>query len=342
MLENFKVKISNLDHSKYIIPMLWALGTALMASGFPRLLLSKQNSHQRSSPSVPTLEQKEDDRRSWQMDGTFPFSIFQECSMIGAPTLNPSSLVHGCKQQAHNTTTITENRAYSSAMYYHIARYFLHFPFDCLKSLREKSEIPRLCKHEQAEKQHFRQGMQKTSYHAVSHPPANHIFPSDLFKLVQNSYMGNVRTKQSWMNSTTQRSANTDSHYKWYSRKHSDSRALGKHISWDTFSQKHPSAWAVLVSQSGFLDTLHRAWQNNYQGAFQFKQHNFAFSLHLPTMCTHGSGYLPRRTLTTASSLSLQHIFNSFAILLRLSWVNKQKPSVNTNQLLLEEADTWP
>lgn len=28
MLENFKVKISNLDHSKYIIPMLWALGTA--------------------------------------------------------------------------------------------------------------------------------------------------------------------------------------------------------------------------------------------------------------------------------------------------------------------------
>lgn len=77
------------------------------------------------------------------------------------------------------------------------------------------------------------------------------------------------------------------------------------------------------------------------RGAFQFKQHNFAFSLHLPTMFAHGSGYLPRRTLTTASSLSLQHIFNSFAILLRFSWVNKQKPSVNTNQLLLEAADTW-
>lgn len=119
-------------------------------------------------------------------------------------------------------------------------------------------------------------------------------------------------------------------------------RVLGKHISLGVCSQNCPSAWAVLVSQSGFLDTLHRAWQNNYEGAFQFKQHNFAFSLHLPTMFTHGSGYLPRRTLTTASSLSLQHIFNSFAILLKFSWVNKQKTSVNTNQLLLEEADTWP
>lgn len=85
MLENFKVKISNLDHSKYIIPIVWPLGTALMAFGFPRLLLSKQNSHQRSSPSIPTLEQKEDDRRSWQLDGNLPFLHFSRMQYDRSP-----------------------------------------------------------------------------------------------------------------------------------------------------------------------------------------------------------------------------------------------------------------
>lgn len=173
-----------------------------------------------------------------------------------------------------NSITITEDMTNSSAVYYHIARY-LTFSF-WLEFL--KSEIFTTFASMSKQKNNVsEQGMQKTSHDAASHPPANHIFPNGLFKLVQNSHMGNVRTKQSWMNGTTQRSANTKSHSKWYSRKHSDSRVLGKHISLGIFSQNCPSAWAVLVSQSGFLDTLHKAWQNNYKGSFPVQTTQLCF-----------------------------------------------------------------
>lgn len=237
-----------------------------------------------------------------------------------------------------NSTTITENMTNSSAVCYHIARY-LTFSF-WLEFL--KSEIFTTFASMSKQKNNVsEQGMQKTSHDAASHPlQTTYSQTVCLSSFRTHTWVMWEPSKAEWTvprrGLPTLKATLSDIAESTATREY-----LGSTSVW-VYSARTVHLHGLFLSHRVVFWTRYtKPGKTITRGAFQFKQHNFAFSLHLPTMFAHGSGYLPRRTLTTASSLSLQHIFNSFAILLRFSWVNKQKPSVNTNQLLLEAADTW-